>query len=78
MNHMMDGGIWSASMFIGAFIWIMLIGLVIYFLFYLLSKFLSSSRTKEQTSLNILKERYAKGEIDTQEFEEKKKVLSRE
>lgn len=78
MNHMMDGGIWSAGMFFGAFIWIMLIGLIIYILFFLLNKFLNSSRTKEQTSLNILKERYAKGEIDTQEFEEKKKVLDRE
>lgn len=31
---------------------------------------------RHNTALELLKERYAKGEIDTEEYEERKKVLS--
>jgi putative membrane protein len=57
--------------------WIAVIIGIIY-----LIKFISSSskqniqETKRQdNALDILKERYAKGEINREEFEEKKKVL---
>jgi len=36
---------------------------------------LPGQRTKKETPLDILKKRYAAGEIDSEEFEERKKAL---
>lgn len=53
--------------------WIVVLGLVIYAVF----KFLNSqSQTSDKSDpLNIAKERYAKGEITKQQFEQLKKNL---
>src|SRR4030042_4948412 len=73
-------GSWSHMMgygYYGGFMWLILLvvaGIVIYFL-------LKASRSRGaddsigETPLNILKKRYAKGEIDKEEFEQKKKDL---
>ena len=50
---------------------ILLIGFIIYF-FYTKDK---EKNTEKETPLDILKRRYAKGEISKEEFEEMKKDL---
>lgn len=64
---MMSGGYWI----IGLIFWLLvLIGLV------LLIKYLwEGGAKKEESALELLKKRYARGEISKEEFEEKKKDL---
>lgn len=66
-SGMMSGSYWI----IGLIFWLLiLIGLV------LLIKYLwEGSGKKEESSLELLKKRYARGEISKEEFEEKKKDL---
>ncbi len=69
-NGIMGGGYWI----LGLIFWILvIIGLV------LLIKYLwegSGAKRGEESALEILKKKYAMGEISKEEFEEKKKDLS--
>ena len=59
----------------GGFMWLIflvLVGIVIYFLF---QSSKGSNGSIIETPLDILKKRYAKGEIEKEEFEQKKKDL---
>lgn len=66
---MMSGGYWI----LGLIFWILvIIGLV------LLIKYLwegGGARREQESALELLKKRYARGEISKEEFEEKKKDL---
>jgi putative membrane protein len=57
--------------------WIVVIIGVIYLIKWLSASSKQDDRStkSENTALDILRERYAKGEINKEEFEEKKKVL---
>jgi len=70
-GHMMTYG------YGGGFMWLIvlvLVGFVIYFLFQV-SKSKGSDGSIIETPLDILKKLYAKGEIDKEEFDRKKKDL---
>ena len=61
----------------GAFMWLIvlvLVGVVIYYLLQI-SRSKGSDGSIIETPLDILKKRYAKGEIDKEEFDRKKKDL---
>jgi putative membrane protein len=65
---------WPLGMILGLVFW----ALVIYGVFYLISnmaKRQSEGVRKEETPFEILKRRYAKGEIDAEEFARRKKDL---
>ncbi len=53
--------------------WVAVIAGIVYFVRWLVGK--DREISKEKTALEILKERYAKGDISKEEFEEKKKDL---
>ena len=72
-NPMFWGGFGSIFMII---IWVLIIAGIVYLVKWSLNQSGNSSAPRGNNALKILKERYAKGEINKQEFEEKKKELA--
>ena len=70
-NHMMGYGYGGGFMW---FIALVLVGVGLYFLIQV-AKSKGSDGSTTETALDILKKRYAKGEIDKEEFDRKKKDL---
>lgn len=65
----MMGSGWALFMMV---FWILIIGLVIYAVLLFVSK---TFERKDDPALKILKERFARGEMDQEEFERKKTAL---
>ncbi|PIX94613.1 MAG: electron transporter RnfE [Ignavibacteria bacterium CG_4_10_14_3_um_filter_37_18] len=61
-------------MIIGLVFWAVIIYAIFRLISNLTNRYAEVSR-KEETALDILKRRYAKGEIDTEEFTKRKKEL---
>ena len=70
-GYMMNS--WTGAILMGLVI-LILIGVLIYFLFKS-SKTGGFGQTSNETPLDILKKRYARGEITKEQFEEMKKDL---
>lgn len=68
---------WGWGMLVMAIFWILIIATVVLVLRWLLDQFKPGGTIpqREESALDILKKRYARGEIDKAEFEEKKKDL---
>ena len=73
MWHIYDGHHYWGMHFFWWFFWIILILWA-----YKTSRKNSSQPTKEDGSLEILRKRFAKGEITKEEYEEMKKTLSKD
>ncbi len=78
---MMTGKSWGITTGLGQFNWIFMI--LFWFLIVIgiiaITKWLTlqtKSQPKNKSALDILKQRYAQGEIDKKEFEDKKKTIS--
>ncbi|MBP1763685.1 MAG: hypothetical protein H6Q65_743 [Firmicutes bacterium] len=72
---MMDGGWFLGGMFMLLF-WVVLILGVFYLVRMLIAQAKPSASKTEDTALEILQKRYARGEISHEEFEKMKKNLS--
>jgi len=77
-NNMMNFGFWPFGSFGWIFMilwWALIIAGIVALIKWLTSQS-SNTNNREKSALEILQERYAKGEINKKEFEERKKGLS--
>ncbi len=73
MHGMMDGW-WGVGLMM--LLWIGILVLIGVLIWRLLEGRDVSERSREESALEILKRRYARGEIDREEFEERKRDLA--
>ncbi len=69
---------WGNQGFMGVFMWIFWIAIIVGIIFlvkWIVQQSRPGGQQQGENSLEILKKRYARGEIDKEEFEQKKKDL---
>nr|WP_285239249.1 SHOCT domain-containing protein [Staphylococcus saprophyticus] len=78
-NCMGIGNMMGGMGFIGMIFWIIILGLLFYGVYILIAKASEKPKgVRSDDSLQILKERLAKGEINEDEYEKLKKVLKKD
>ena len=76
MNNGMMGGGMGFWMVFNMIFWLLIIIGIIFLIFWAVNKFRESEqKPEEESALEILKKRYARGEINKEEFEEKKRNI---
>ncbi len=75
-GHMMNFGYGGFSMMFMWLIFVVLVAVVVYVAVRLATSRTASETGGTETALEILKKRYARGEIDEEEFEQRKEKLS--
>jgi putative membrane protein len=74
-GHMWGGGMGMGYGYGGFFMWILLLVVIGLIAFLILQSVQSGSRTDQESPLDILKKRFAKGEITKEEYEEMRRKL---
>lgn len=79
MPHMWGGGGWGGMIF-GPILGLLYIGLIVVAVIFLVrwlgGEFGARPGSRSRTAIQILEERFARGDIDKDEFEERKRLLS--
>ncbi len=75
-QHMMEGGGGGFGMLFMGLIWLLILALIVTLIWFLIRKGgRSSAETNSESSLEILNKRYARGEIDQEEYQHKKQEI---
>ncbi len=75
-QHMMEGGSGFGMIFMGL-IWLLILALIVTLVWFLIRKGSNSTnQISEESPIGILNKRYARGEIDEEEYQRKKKTIN--
>ena len=66
---------WYGTMVFGWILWIVIVAVIIWLLIYIIKMQRPTEHGRGDRSMEILKERFARGEIDQEEFEQRRKIL---
>ena len=75
MMCQMCGGGYGGHMWFGWIFWLIILGVIVWLAIVALNRYKERSHLMTETPLDILKKRFAKGEITKEQFEDMKKTI---